>query len=432
MAILPFRPLSNPDNIIAAIDIGASKTVCVIAKRVASGGHDTEEIDVVGFGQVGVSARETRADAKRAAAGAVAAAVEAAERMAKIRLRRAVVSINGKRLRSKRVGVDLNLAGAAVSTEDVVDCLHAGANFARRSGDEIIHTLPIGFTLDGENVGANPCGLIGEKLTAQVVCLSVSEGQAANLRNVLEAHDITIDRLVAGPYAAASAVLSEDEKELGVLMIDIGARTSGFAVFEGGALIKAGGVGVGGEHVTRDLAHVFGCSVAHAERVKALHGSMLSSDMDEHRLIDFPQLNEAGENLSVSRGEVTSVITPRIEELFSLVLREAISDQSAGSGAAAGLRRVVLTGGGSQLGGMCEAAERIFSMRARIGRPHGLRHAPEVSAAPGFSACIGALVSTYQKRLDEPREQGDFRIVNEANGTSGFMSGVAHWLKVNF
>lgn len=421
-------------TIIAAIDIGASKVACLIASAL-TGANDASEVEVIGAGQHGIVLKDARKDIGAATESAIRIAIDAAERMAGERIHKAFVTVQGRQLLSRRVGVDLDLAGGAVTHQDVIESLERGSAIAARDGASLVHALPISFSLDGEDVGANPCGLIGGLLATEMLGLSVRESYEANLGALLEHCDIGVEQLIAAPLAAAEAVLIEDEKELGAIVIDIGARSADYALFRDGALIDCGGVGVGGDHITRDIAQIYGGSIAHSERTKALHGSAIAGSGDDHGFIDVPQLGEAGEVARVSRADLSAVIAPRMEEILALVMDQASKASRSRAIGQDGVRRAVLTGGGSLLTGARETAERVCGVKTRLGRPMALSGAPDAATAPQFSACIGALIHGSQKKQETwSREGGDgFFKYDSANAeAAGLVGGVAKWLKTNF
>lgn len=421
----------NPERVIAAIDIGGSKAACMIAS-LTSPMRGTTEVEIIGVGQHGIVSREKRMDAASATESAIRVAVEAAERMAGVRIKKATITVHATQVLNRRIGVDLDLSGGAVTQEDVRDCLEKGASIAAHESAIPLHALPIRFCVDGEDVGANPSGIVGGILSAEMLGLGVRNGHDANLRSLLERAGIEVERMVASPLAAAHTVLSEDEKDLGCLMVDIGARSAEFAVFEECALVACGGVKVGGEHITRDIAQIFGGTISYAERIKALHGSVLVGDGDDHRFIDIPQIGASENSVSVSRAELCAVIAPRLEEILSLVFDEA--EKAVGRRSSSGLRRAVITGGGSLLTGARDTAERIFGVKTRLGRPTALSGAPDAATAPQFSACVGAILYVAQ-----PEElnffDGDFSFSHGDMALAkreGILGGVTQWMKMNF
>ncbi|MEL7486448.1 MAG: cell division protein FtsA [Pseudomonadota bacterium] len=413
-------------NVFAAVDIGAAKTLCLIAARSASG-----DLEIIGVGQQGASLSETRKSYARTVEITVRGAVEAAERMAGVRIQEAVLLAPGRRLVSRRVGVDLDLAGGAATMEDTETCLDRGAATARREGETTVHALPVRFCVDGEEVGEDPSGVIGGVLSAEMLGVSLRSTSAENYRALLEKCDLRLTRFIARPYAAGEAVLIEDEKDLGALLIDIGARSTDFALYRNGAMVACGGVAAGGEHVTRDIAQVFSCSIADAERIKALHGSAFAGAGDDHRLIDARILGEDGDINRISRAELSSVIAARLEEIYALVAtamrRSSVRDADA-------MRRAVLTGGGSLLAGALEMSERAFGVRTRLGRPGALVGSPDAATAPQCAACVGALMIAARADGDRALRTGCGALSTDAalRGRAGVVVELTRWLKRNF
>jgi cell division protein FtsA len=254
-----------------------------------------------------------------------------------------------------------------------------------------------------------------------------------NLADMIERCDLKVEDFAAAPHAAAEAVLLEDEKELGVVLIDIGASATGYAVYDNGALVECGGVAVGAGHITRDIAQIFGAPLAHAERVKTLYGSALMGPGDEHRFIDFPQLGVAGETARASRADICEVILPRLEEIFELVSQQLPDDGMRRSG----LRRVVLTGGGSLLVGAREVAERTLGMKSRLGRPAAFPGSPEAASAPGFAVCAGLIQHCANSGREGETGLGLLRQSAHAGRKlaekkSSVFGGVESWLRAKF
>lgn len=420
------RP-SRDRGLIAAVDIGGSKAACVIARLTPVFDGEVEP-DIIGVGQHGGVCREKRLDIE----SSLRAAVEAAERMAGERIRRVFVAVPGRSVGSRRIAVDLDTAGGIVTEDDIEECLAQGAAAAAPDGSLPLSSSRIRFLVDGDPT-EDPAGLAGGVLAAEMLGLSVRESYAENVESLLGRCGLELDELIVGPAAAGDIVLIDDEKELGVILIDIGAKSTDFALYEKGALVACGGVSVGGDHITRDIAQIFGSPIAKAERIKTLFGSALSCAGDEHRFVDFPQLGDEGEIARHSRAELAQVIAPRFEEIIELAL--AALPQSLSARRA--IRRAVLTGGGSLLVGARETAERIIGVKTRLGRPAALSGAPETATAPQFAAAIGVIQAAARKRTSPPRSAfafGDPAGPGRAKSRSigGVFGNVGAWLKSNF
>lgn len=436
------RPKSVGDkNLIAAIDLGGSKTACMIGEAVALGAGGVD-IDVLGVGQHGGLVREVNTDME----ASLRAAIEAAERMAGERIRAAHATAPGRVIACRRIGVELDLAGGRVTRDDISDCLAEAERLGAPEGARSIGASPICFRVDGENVDGSPLGAAGAGLVAEVLALSVRDTHRANIEALFWRCGIDLKGFIAAPAAAAEAVLIDDEKDLGVILLDIGARTTDFAAYDRGALVACGGIGLGGDNITRDIAQIFSAPVASAERVKTLQGSALAGSGDEHRFVEFPQLGDARETLRVSRAEVAAVIAPRLEE----ILEFALAGLEKSGAPTRGLRRAVLTGGGSLLIGAREMTERVMGVKARLGRSAGLLGAPDVATAPQFAAVAGALKCAAHQSAPTGRRARFGRdssgrnlpgepVVDSATGQArsttaigGVLRGVSGWLRQNF
>ncbi len=412
---------SNGAEVVASVDIGASKSACLIARIYPSRGAPAFEIAGAGVHGADISGRhcgESREIGLRSA-------LDAAERMAGEHVRSVYASIGGRHLHCRRIAVDLDLDGGRVAVEDVEECMKLGAKAASADGYVALDAGPVSFLVDGDNVGREPAGLAGAQLTADILGVSARESALVNLETLLGRCGLALEDAIAAPAAAGQAVLLDDEKELGVAVIDIGANAADFAVYERGALAFCGGVAVGGDHITRDLARIFGAPLAAAERIKTLYGATLVSAGDEHKLVDVRQLGADGEVARVSRAEISQVVTPRLDEIFELT-----RDRMPARGLQ-GLRRVVLTGGGSLMTGARETAERVLGMKARLGRPATLAGAPDAATGPQFSVCAGLIELAARRRSQRSARAAAFRTA--AAKTAGGVAGtVGRWLKENF
>ena len=382
------KPLKRARDrrIVAGVDLGASKAACFIAEM-QPGPDGVFDIEIIGVGCHGVRLRATGGPDVDEMETCLRRAVDAAERMAGLRVDKVRVAAPGRMMRARRIGVDLEIADGVVTQEDVDDSLREGAGLAAASNCVSLGASPILHRVDGDPVVGDPAGYAGALLSTEMLGLSARESAIDNLSSLVERCGLEAVQFIPAPAAAAESCLIEDERELGVVLIDIGATTTGFAVYDDGALVDCGGAALGGAHITRDIAQIFGAPLADAERIKTLHGAALIGPGDEHRFIDFPQLGAAGDVHRASRADLCEVIIPRMEEIFELVAKRLPHD---GRGRMA-LRRAVITGGGSLLPGAREIAEKALGMKTRVGRPLSLVGAPEAGGAPGFSVCAGLI-----------------------------------------
>ncbi len=374
---------ANEPGLVGVLDIGASKVSCFIAYLMpdAVDGQDTE---IIGVGHHASSSIGEGGLVELATDTSVRAAIGKAERMASKKLTSWHVAVSGRHVACRRLAADLDLGGHAVMEEDLADCYQEGAAFATAEKMTPLHIWPSSFSIDGLDDVRDPRGLVGDQLSVFLVGLSASQTAIANIINCLDRCHVSAASFIAAPYAASLAVLREEEKSLGVLCLDMGANLTGFTVYKDGHLVFAGAVPLGSNHITQDIAQIFNLGTASAERAKTVFGTGYCAPGDDNRYVDVA---ERIENKQVSVASLAEVIGPRLEEIFSLVTQ---SIANAGFDPAL-LRRIVITGGGSQLQGICELVENLQDAKVRIGRPLNIFGAPEAVSGSAFAVCAGMI-----------------------------------------
>lgn len=420
-------------TVVAALDIGSSKVVCLIARLTPRADQDvlrgrSHAVEVIGFGHVrsrGIKSGTIVDLAK--AEEAVRSAIDAAERMAGVELEAAVVALAAGRIGSELFTADVQVPGPSVTDSDIARVLAAGSRHSVREGRVVLHSIPIGHNLDDAKGIRDPRGMLGKSLGVDMHVATADIAPTRNLMLAVERCHLDVEAMVAAPYMAGLAVLTDDEAELGAACVELGAGTTTLAVFSGGHFVHADGFAVGGLHVTMDLARGLSTRISDAERIKTLHGGVLSGVSDERDLIT---VNVAGEDPSesphvVPRSALVQIIKPRVEEIL-----EMVRDRLAASPFAREPRgRIILTGGASQMAGIPELAARILNRQVRIGRPLGIGGLPAEAKGPAFSVPAGLLVYPQVAYLEhfEPR-----RTRQLMTGTDGYLSRVGQWLRDSF
>jgi cell division protein FtsA len=420
-------------GVVTVLDIGSSKVCCMIARlRPAEDGQllrRTHQAQVIGIGhqksrgvKSGVVVDLDKAEQS------VRLAVDAAERMAGLTVDSLIVNVAAGRLRSETFAASINLGGHEVEAGDIKRVLAAGAKQALKSEREVVHSLPTSFSLDGERGIRDPRGMVGAQLG---VDMHVLTGDAAPLRNlelcVNRAH-LSVERMVATPYASGLAALVEDELEMGAACIDMGGGTTTISVFADGKFAFADSIPVGGSHVTMDLARGLSTRLEHAERLKVMHGSALPGSADDRDVVSVQPIgtDDAEVPIQVPRSAMTRIIRARIDETLELV-RDRLNQ--SGYGNAVG-KRVVLTGGSSQLAGLPEAARRVLGRNVRVGRPLGVAGLPEAAKGPAFSAPVGLLI--YPQVASFESSQGKGTLMPRMTGTGGTFQRMSQWFRDSF
>lgn len=391
-------------SLIAALDIGSSKIGCFIAQM----RDDEGNADVIGIGhQASQGIKSGTIVDLEAAESAIRQAVYAAENMAAdvmkgYPLREIVLNVPAVHTGSYLMRVDVQVLGEAVTDNDIRRALAKAQDQAIGHDVELIHTIPTHYRIDGHDGIREPRGMFGQSLEVDVHLITGNMGALRNIATCIERSHLDITALCTSPYAAGLATLVEDEMNLGCTVIDMGGGTTSFAVFHGGELIFTDAIAMGGQHVTNDIARGLSTSVTAAERLKTLYGSAIATATDDSDLIDVPPIGEI-EHLQpnhVPRSYLISIIQPRLEETLELVRAKL---HESGVGQAAG-RRVVLTGGASQLSGMKDLAHLVLDKQIRLGRPVRLQGLPDAVSGPAFSTTAGLLHYITEKSHEMPAE----------------------------
>lgn len=378
----------------AALDIGTSKIACFIAKA------DKKDAPsrVIGIGhQVADGVRNGAVTNMDRLQRAISSTVATAEQMAGETIDSVIVNVAGSLLSSHTLSIELPLHGREVTQADLSRIMLQAQNIVPdetgQQALELIHAIPTDYTLDQQKGVRDPVGMTGHMLQAQMHMISASFGAVRTLMTAIAKCHLNVDRLVAAPYASGLSCLVEDEMDLGSLVIDMGAGTTSYAVFFDGHVVYTDGIGLGGAHVTSDIARGLTTSVQHAERLKTLYGNAIPSAMDEREIIDVPQVgeeDELGTANHVPKSHLIRIIQPRIEETIEMVrdrLRRSGFQDIAG-------RRIVLTGGASQLPGVRELAQRMFDKQVRLGRPLRVARPQQANGRSGSSSFTGLAEAT--------------------------------------
>ena len=427
------RPISpRRSALVAALDVGSSKIACLIARlrphppqQVLT--RRSHAIEVVGYGHA--AARGTKAGSivnLARAEEAIRQAVDGAERMASVEIGSVVLSLSAGRLASDLFAAEIKIAGAAVSDGDISRVLSAGNRHSLREGRAVLHSLPIGYSIDGGNGIRDPRGMLGTRFGVDMHVATTDVASARNLMLAVERCHLAVEAMVASPYVAGLAVLADDEADLGAAVVDMGAGTTTTAVFSGGRFIHSEGFGLGGHNVTLDIARGLNASVADAERIKTFYGSVLVGGSDEHDMITLSPIGEDEHAHFVPRSALVHIIKPRVEEIL-----EMVRDRLAASSFAAEARgRIILTGGASQITGLPELATRILGRPVRIGRPLGIAGLPDAAKGAAFAVATGLLVYPQAAHLEHFETRGKRALMSGTGG--GYFARVGQWLRESF
>ncbi|MEO0544536.1 MAG: cell division protein FtsA [Pseudomonadota bacterium] len=432
------RPIDSARKspVLTILDIGSAKTVCIIAKmmpgepgRYLNG--RTHQPEVIGLGHTrSMGIKSGMLIDLEAAERSIRMAVEHAERMAGLTVDSMIINISAGRPQSVECASTIALDSKPIEKRDVEQVMREAVAKGHRADRHTIHLLPVDYALDGARGIKDPRGMVGEELTLNMHQLTVDAAPVRNIELAINRAHLSVETIVSTPYASGLATLVNDELELGCAVVDMGAGTTSLAVFNEGRFVHADYIPIGGHHVTLDLARGLSCGIDEAERLKTMHGSVIATSVDETDTIQLAAIGHGDDTggQHVSRSLVNRIIAARVEETLEM-LRDRIN--MSGHSSIVG-KRVVLTGGASQMTGLGDLARRILGRNVRIGRPLGVKGLPTSTKGPAFSTAVGLLV--YPQSNDSDQSMNNYRHLSGglATGTEGPLGRVTQWIKQSF
>jgi cell division protein FtsA len=400
--------------LIAALDIGSSKVGALICTR-----DDDGRLRVLGTGQ-----RESRG-VKRgyitdmvASEGSVREAVELAERMAAVTIDEVWASYGAGGVVSDLANVEVALGGHQIEQSDIDQLLAAGRNEIDRGGQVVLHANPALYTIDGVDGVQQPIGLHANTLGVDIHVIAADPAPLRNVDYVIRSAHLGVNAIDSSPVAAELACLTEDERDLGVALVELGAGVTNVSLHVGGMLVGLRSIPLGAKDITDDIASAFAVQRRDAERLKCFYGSAMTSPRDNHEMIEATQIGaeQGGEPIKITRAQLMSVIRQRVEDLTAEIDKAL---KSLGFTGPVG-RQVVLTGGGAELKNIADYMQGVLGRAVRVGRPRTLTGMPDAHSGPGFSTLVGlAMIATSGRSDIRDIGIGTLRERKQANGMLG-------------
>ncbi len=403
-------------NLVVALDIGTSKVAALVAELHADG-----SLEILGMG-----GHESKGLKKgvvvniEATVNAVQRALEEAELMADCKIASAFTGIAGSHIKSFNSTGMVAIKDREVGALDVERAIETAKAVNIPTDQQILHVLRQEFIIDGQEDVREPIGMSGVRLEVKVHIVTGAVSAAQNIVKCVRRCGLGVNDLILQPLASSRAVLSEDETDLGVCLVDVGGGTSDIAVFTHGAIRHTAVIPIAGDQITNDIAMALRTPTAEAEVIKVRHGVALRQLADPNEMIEVPGIGDRGPRV-MSRQTLAEVIEPRVEELFSLVqqvLRESGFEELLSSG-------VVLTGGSSVMRGMVELGEEVFHMPVRLGVPRYAGGLADVVRSPRYATAVGLLMEGVQqvRQGQLSRQDGSMRAV---------LARMREWFQRNF
>ena len=404
-------------NLIVGLDIGTSKIAAIVAEMRPEGGFEV----------IGMGSSPSRGLKKgvvvniESTVNAIQRALEEAELMADCKIRDVWTGIAGSHIRSFNSHGMVAIKDREVAQSDVDRVVETAKAIPIPTDQQILHVLNQEFVIDGQEDVREPLGMSGVRLEVKVHIVTGAVSAAQNIMKCVRRCGLEVNDLILQPLASAMAVLSEDEKDLGVCLVDIGGGTSDIAVFTQGAIRHTAVIPIAGDQITNDIAMALRTPTKEAEEIKRRYGCALRELADPQEMVEVPGVGERGSK-KMSRQTLAEVIEPRVEELYSLIqseLRRSGFEELLSSG-------IVITGGSAAMQGMVELGEEVFHMPVRLGLPSYAGGLSEVIRNPRYSTGVGLLMaglSQHQRQQIEKMQSGSFKQI---------VGRMKKWFETNF
>ncbi|MGB2202777.1 MAG: cell division protein FtsA [Pseudooceanicola atlanticus] len=396
-AMRNMRKAAMQRGVVAVLDVGSSKIACLVLRFDQVGDAPGDGVGSMagqaGFRVIGAATTRSRGvnfgeiEAMPEAERAIRTAVQAAQKMANIRVDHVIACFSGAGPRSYGLAGEVDVEGQAVSEQDISRVLAACDLPDYGEGREVLHAQPVNFALDHRSGLNDPRGQIGNTLSTDMHMLTVDSVAVQNLVHCLKRCDLELAGIASSAYVTGVSSLVEDEQELGAACIDMGGGTTGISIFMKKHMIYADAVRMGGDHVTGDISMALQIPMSHAERIKTFYGGVVATGRDDLEKIELK--SETGDwnhdRREVSVAELIGIMRPRVEE----ILEEVRYRLDAAGFDHLPSQQIVLTGGASQIPGLDGLASRILGQQVRLGRPLRVHGLPQAATGPGFAATVG-------------------------------------------
>ena len=387
---------TNKDEFIVALDIGTTKVLCLVADYDENG-----EIRLVGVGQEACSGLNKGVISEiDATVNSIRKAKDQARTMTNCKFTKVITGIAGNHIQSYNGNAAINILNDEVTQEDKDKVIASASDISIPPDQEILHRIPQYFTIDGQMGIKEPIGMAGKRLEANVHVITCSTTAKKNLTKCIENSFLEVDEFVLQPVASSYSVLTDEEKSLGVCLVDIGGGTTDIAIFTDGDIKHTAVIPAAGQMVTNDIRIGLRTSLEAAEDIKKKYGSLINEANDAQINIPVPSVSDKPES-EISKPSLTHIITCRIDEIF-----QQIEEEINSSGWASKIRAgIVFTGGGCKLNGLDTYAENKLLMPTRIGSPKDIIGIQNLSGQTRYSTAVGLLLYKDEKLNDMPHRQ---------------------------
>ncbi len=414
----------SQNSIFTVLDIGSGKICCVIAKL-----DKQNNIEILGTGFQ---------EAKGIVAGsitdmkiletAVRDCLASAEKMASIRVKEVILGFSSVDCLSEIFNIEIDLTGSIIKEADLEKSYEHLYNELSMDNRRILHVIPVQYSIDGNSGVKNPVGMYGNKLGVEISVVSAEENCIKNFESLIKLCDLEVKEVIFTPYSLGHSVLSDEEKDLGTALIDIGAELTSVSIFIHGEMVFTKIIPMGGNLVTKDISKIFSLSLIDSERIKIINGQLIEEIENSLSIIEVSSLGDENftDSIEITRKDLISVIKPRIIEIISSINNE-ITNSRYGDTI---VNRIVLTGGVSQTEGLIELINNVTNKKARLARSKIISGIPENMKGAAFSVINSMLYSSIieNKDIKIKKKPKNFESKNIYNSFIKFKK----WLHENF
>ena len=412
----------SENSIIAALDIGSSKVCCLIGKL-----DNQNNLSIIGAGFYEskglVSGIITD---MKALETAIRNCVASAEKMAAVRVKKITIGFSSVNVEIENLNIEIDLKGSIVSQGDLDRAYNFLSEKHITGSRSILHIIPVQYSIDGNKGVKSPLGMFGDKLGVEISIISADQNILKNFENVVKQCDLEIDNLIYTPYAIGLSLLSEEEKELGVALVDIGSTLSSLSIFYNGTILFTKIIPLGGNMITNDISRIFSLSIVDSERIKIINGQLIEELENSLSIIEVDALGNDNDSVEIMRKDLIAVIKPRVNEIINS-LKEHILESGYNHLIA---NRVVITGGASQMDGVIEITSKIIEKRARLGKSSVIKGIPDNMRSSSFSA-INSLLTYSIINNNDISVKNNIKS-NNSEGLYSYLIKFKNWILENF
>ena len=352
--------------------------------------------------------------------------VASAEKMATVKVKKITIGFSSVNIEIENLNIEIDLKGSIVSQGDLDRAYNFLSEKHITGSRSILHIIPVQYSIDGNKGVKSPLGMFGDKLGVEISIISTDQNILKNFQNVVKQCDLEIDNIIYTPYAIGLSLLSEEEKELGVALVDIGSTLSSLSIFYNGTILFTKIIPLGGNMITNDISRIFSLSKADSERVKIINGQLIEELENSLSIIEVDALGNDNDSVEITRKDLISVIKPRVKEIIN-TLKEQVLESGYNHLIA---NRVVITGGASQMDGLINITSTIIEKRARLGKSNVIKGIPENMRSSSFSA-INSLLTYSIINNNEISVRNNIKS-NNSGGLYIYLIKFKNWILENF